>query len=128
MFRTNWTFLSRAGGGVLPPTPWLRACSIQIWHSYQKFEKCVYTRFTPCNLNLIWPVSDLFKVEKNKKPFLNRSLLILLLASYISIPYKIVWERLTVKFNVAVYHMEVIGSTNMWKFTEIIVLKGTLRY
>ena len=82
-------------------------------------------------LTHIWPVQS----WSEWKPFANQSVLILLLASYIHIPYQLVWERLTVKFNLVVlsYGNEVsliFGSwdqeTDLW-FTNHEPLIPTLK-
>ena len=63
-------------------------------------------------LTRIWPV----QVETSVKPFLNQSVLILLLASHINVSYQIVWERLTIKFNLVVLSYR---STQFYKFMKV---------
>ena len=63
-------------------------------------------------LTRIWPVQS----WNEWKPFANQSVLILLLASHIHIPYQIVWERLTVKFNLVVLSY---GSEWFYKFVKV---------
>ena len=63
-------------------------------------------------LTRIWPV----QVETSVKPFVNQSVLILLLASHINVPYQIVWERLSIKFNLVVLSYR---STQFYKFMKV---------
>ena len=51
-----------------------------------------------------------------RKPFANHSVLILLLASHIHIPYQIVWERLTIKFKLVISSY---GNEWFYKFVKV---------
>ena len=70
---------------------------IHVWYPYisQFSELCLHL-VCASNLNLTSPVSDLCKVVTSENPFGNQSVLVLLFASHINIPYQNVWERLNV--------------------------------
>ena len=67
-------------------------------------------------LNLILPESDLCKLKWVKHRLFNHLVLILLLASHISILYQIVWEQLTAKLNLAVLPY---GNDWFYKFMKV---------